>query len=493
MFWTRKSPNHEDSLDNFRFVLNFIETMMVPLFVLNSEGKVIVWNKACESLTGLRTQDVIGTNEHWRGFYTAARPCLADLVLLGGGGKVNSLYNAVASASAQTGQMQASNWCSLPRGARRYLTLDAVAIFNTQGKIIAVIETIQDMTALKEAEQAVLAQRETQTQNLERIKTCLGAGLDQLAQGDLEVRVDTPLPDMADQLRQNFNLAAHGLQDLLLNIHQTAETIDEGTTELAGSVQSLARHSQRQASDISRTTLSLGTISTTMQDTVSHVTHVRDIVAKAKEDAEQSAAIVDKTITTINDIEKSSKQISQIVGLIDEIAFQTNLLALNAGVEAARAGEAGRGFAVVAAEVRALAVRSAEAAGEIKGLITKSSQQVDMGVDLVTRTGTALARIMQEVTQINGAVANITASSQQQAEGLAQISHTMQDIDQVALNTMTIVQQSIQATQNLQLMTANMHEMIGKFNIGAVSGQENGRLTPPYAAARRLSAVRAQH
>ena len=230
-----------------------------------------------------------------------------------------------------------------------------------------------------------------------------------------------------------------------------------------------------------------------MQDTVSHVTHVRDIVAKAKEDAEQSAAIVDKTITTINDIEKSSKQISQIVGLIDEIAFQTNLLALNAGVEAARAGEAGRGFAVVAAEVRALAVRSAEAAGEIKGLITKSSQQVDMGVDLVTRTGTALARIMQEVTQINGAVANITASSQQQAEGLAQISHTMQDIDQVALNTMTIVQQSIQATQNLQLMTANMHEMIGKFNIGAVSGQENGRLTPPYAAARRLSAVRAQH
>ena len=81
MFWTRKSPNHEDSLDNFRFVLNFIETMMVPLFVLNSEGKVIVWNKACESLTGLRTQDVIGTNEHWRGFYTAARPCLADLVL----------------------------------------------------------------------------------------------------------------------------------------------------------------------------------------------------------------------------------------------------------------------------------------------------------------------------------------------------------------------------------------------------------------------------
>eukprot|EP01037_Dinobryon_pediforme_P017890 gene17889-18121_t len=475
MFWSRNTLQNEQALDNPKFVSGFIEHMVVPMFVLSGEGKVIVWNAACEQLTGVTTRDMMNTNEHWRGFYTAARPCLADLVLTGGSSNAAGLYSAVQSQTAQSGRMQAENWCNLPRGVRRYLIFDAVAMRNSEGQIIAVIETIQDMTALKEAEQAVLAQRELQAKNLELIKTCLGTGLDRLAQGDLETRVDTPLPETADELRQNFNVAARGLQELLLNIYHTAETIDHGTAQISQAVESLADHSQQQKADINQTAVALGDIAATMQETVAGVKHAHDVVAKAKDDAERSSVVVDQAIVAINDIEQSSKQIGQIIGLIDEISFQTNLLALNAGVEAARAGDAGRGFAVVASEVRALAGRSADAAREIKGLISKSNSQVDQGVDLVTKAGAALARIMQQVNEINEVVATIATSSQRQADGLRNMNLTMREVDKVTRGNVAIVEQSMEATHSLQQMTADLHEMIGRFNIGQTGTAESAR------------------
>jgi methyl-accepting chemotaxis protein len=190
------------------------------------------------------------------------------------------------------------------------------------------------------------------------------------------------------------------------------------------------------------------------------------VVSQAKTDAEHSGAVVREAVSAMAEIETSAQQISQIIGVIDEIAFQTNLLALNAGVEAARAGDAGKGFAVVASEVRALAQRSAEAAKEIKALISASSQQVDKGVNLVGETGKALERIVTQVAQINGVVAEIAASAQEQATGLQQVNTAVNQMDQVTQQNAAMVEESTAASHALAQETEELARLIGRFEVG---------------------------
>jgi methyl-accepting chemotaxis protein len=174
-------------------------------------------------------------------------------------------------------------------------------------------------------------------------------------------------------------------------------------------------------------------------------------------------------------ISKSAGQISQIIGVIDEIAFQTNLLALNAGVEAARAGDAGRGFAVVASEVRALAQRSAEAAKEIKGLISASSTQVESGVKLVAETGKSLERIMAQVGEINTVVGEIAAGAQEQATGLEQVNSAINQMDQATQQNAAMVEETTAATQTLAQETERMAGLIGQFQVGGAAGDASLR------------------
>src|SRR5690606_37976223 len=208
------------------------------------------------------------------------------------------------------------------------------------------------------------------------VVSSLAHALDRLADGDLTYRLDMAFPGEYQKLRDDFNAAVAKLEEAMRAISGATASIQSGTSEISQSADDLSRRTEHQAATLEETAAALDEITATVQRTAEGATHGREAVASAKVDAERSGEIVRRAVVAMNEIEGSAKQISQIIGVVDEIAFQTNLLALNAGVEAARAGESGKGFAVVASEVRALAQRSAEAAKEIKGLISASSEQV---------------------------------------------------------------------------------------------------------------------
>jgi methyl-accepting chemotaxis protein len=187
----------------------------------------------------------------------------------------------------------------------------------------------------------------------------------------------------------------------------------------------------------------------------------------------------------MGEIEKSSGQITSIIGVIDEIAFQTNLLALNAGVEAARAGEAGRGFAVVAQEVRALAQRSADAAKEIKTLIANSGAQVERGVKLVGETGRALGEIVEKVGQIDGLISEIAQSSKEQATGLSEVNVAVNQMDQVTQQNAAMVEEATAASASLRSEAGELRQIVGRFKVGAAPSAD----TAPAAPRERPGAI----
>jgi methyl-accepting chemotaxis protein len=211
----------------------------------------------------------------------------------------------------------------------------------------------------------------------------------------------------------------------------------------------------------------------------------REVVATARDDAEKSGVIVRGAVSAMSEIEKSSNEIGNIIGVIDEIAFQTNLLALNAGIEAARAGDAGRGFAVVATEVRALAQRSADAAKEIKTLISGSGQNVANGVGLVGDAGQALERIVGQVAEINGVIAEIAASAQEQASGLGEVNTAVNQMDQVTQQNAAMVEQTAAVSSQLTDHGENLARVIAAFKLGYAPADQRQAEPPARTAARR--------
>jgi methyl-accepting chemotaxis protein len=202
-----------------------------------------------------------------------------------------------------------------------------------------------------------------------------------------------------------------------------------------------------------------------VRQTAEGAARARQVVERARRAADASGSVVGQAVEAMGAIEKSSSQIGQIIGVIDEIAFQTNLLALNAGVEAARAGEAGRGFAVVAQEVRALAQRSADAAKEIKTLISASTTEVGQGVEFVGRTGEALRAIAQEVDEIDDLVGAMAASTTEQARGLTEINATMNQMDQVTQQNAAMVEETTAASHSLAQEATRLAQRMGELRI----------------------------
>ena len=244
----------------------------------------------------------------------------------------------------------------------------------------------------------------------------------------------------------------------------------------------MSRRTEHNAATLEETAAALDEITATVKRTAEGAKQADQVVRNARADAEQSGVIVSNAVEAMSKIERSAKEISQIIGVIDEIAFQTNLLALNAGVEAARAGDAGRGFAVVASEVRALAQRSADAAKEIKTLIGASTQQVGQGVSLVGQTGEALQRIVGGVGEITTLVTEIAASSQEQSAGLSQVNIAVNQMDQVTQQNAAMVEESTAAAHSLRREANQLAQLVARFRVSGGAAAPPARAEPVVAA-----------
>jgi methyl-accepting chemotaxis protein len=307
------------------------------------------------------------------------------------------------------------------------------------------------------------AEREAAAKQQAFVVDSLAAGLEKLSDGDLVFRLGTPFSSEYEKLRADFNRAMDKLTETMRSIARNAQGVRSGAGEVTAASDDLSRRTEQQAASLEQTAAALDQITATVRKTADNAGQARSAVSTARSEADQSGEVVRKTVTAMSDIETSSRQIGNIIGVIDEIAFQTNLLALNAGVEAARAGDAGRGFAVVATEVRALAQRSADAAKEIKVLISASGQQVDTGVKLVGETGRALDRIVEQVVKVNELVSEIAASAQEQSTGLAQVNTAVNQMDQVTQQNAAMVQQSTAASHSLAGEAEELARLVGRF------------------------------
>ncbi|MEF0944176.1 methyl-accepting chemotaxis protein [Rhizobium sp. BR 362] len=291
----------------------------------------------------------------------------------------------------------------------------------------------------------------------------LADGLDALSNGNLRYRIEKPFVGHLDQLRSNFNGSMTKMEQALRAVGENARGIDAGASEIRSAAEDLSKRTEQQAASVEETAAALEQITTTVKDSTRRAEEAGHLVAQARIGAEKSGVVMREAVAAMEGIEKSSSEISNIIGVIDEIAFQTNLLALNAGVEAARAGEAGKGFAVVAQEVRELAQRSAQAAKEIKALISTSSSQVRNGVELVARTGQSLTQIVQEVEEIDANVKAIVEAAREQSTGLAEINTAVNAIDQGTQQNAAMVEQSTAASHSLAKEVASLNSLLSQF------------------------------
>ncbi len=365
------------------------------------------------------------------------------------------------------------------RSVRRVQSFIKAMLVDMDLAISVYIEAAEAQKRAAEEARAATAREQS------RVVDSLATALEQLSAGNLAYRIDTPFPPDYERLRSNFNQAVTTLDGTVGTVDENTRALKTGSADISAAADDLSQRTERQAAALEQTAAALDEITTTVRKTSDGARTASAVVSAATVDAGKSGGIVREAISAMAEIEKSAKEISQIIGVIDEIAFQTNLLALNAGVEAARAGEAGKGFAVVASEVRALAQRSAEAAKEIKALISASSAQVGSGVQLVGQTGEALERIVRQVAEINTIVAEIAASAHEQASGLNEVNAAVNQMDQITQQNAAMVEQSTAASKTLVHQAERLAELVASF---VHSGQPARRAAPVLREVPRIAA-----
>jgi methyl-accepting chemotaxis protein len=314
--------------------------------------------------------------------------------------------------------------------------------------------------------------------------SALSDGLEKLATGDMTCRIADAFAPEYVALKSNYNKALETIEHALSTVLQVTSNIQTGAGEISQASDDLSHRTEQQAASLEETAAALEQITATVKKTAQNAMRASGIVSGAKTSAEDGGHIVTSAVEAMGQIEQSSKKITDIIGVMDEISFQTNLLALNAGVEAARAGDAGKGFAVVASEVRSLAQRSSEAAREIKTLIKTSSEHVGSGVKLVGETGQALKKIVDQVVEINTLVSEMAQAAQQQSTGIEEVNTAVTQMDQVTQQNAAMVEESTAASHSLAGDANELARLLGKFKIA-----DTGMATAASAAPRHSRPV----
>jgi methyl-accepting chemotaxis protein len=305
-----------------------------------------------------------------------------------------------------------------------------------------------------------------------------------LAQGDLTKRIDADYQGTFGQLKDDANAMAEKLTTIVSQIKAGTGEVASAAGEISAGTTDLSQRTEEQAASLEQTSASMEEISATVKKNAENAQQANQSAGATREVANRGGEVVAQAVTAMSRIEESSRKISDIISVIDEIARQTNLLALNAAVEAARAGDAGRGFAVVASEVRSLAQRSSQAAKDIKDLINNSTTQVKDGVDLVNRCGQQLKEIVSSINGVAAIVSEIASASAEQASGIDQVNKALTQMDEVTQQNSALVEQNAAAAKTLEQQAGTMAERVEFFRIdeSASAAPHQARTAVPAAA-----------
>ena len=294
---------------------------------------------------------------------------------------------------------------------------------------------------------------------------------DRIAGGDLSHPADDSGQDEPAALMHALTRMQNSLARMVSQLRASTDSMGSASAEIASGNQDLSQRTEQAASNLQQTTSSMEQLTGTVRQSADSARQANQLASSAAEVAARGGAVVAQVVTTMDEINASSKKIADIIGVIDGIAFQTNILALNAAVEAARAGEQGRGFAVVASEVRSLAQRSAQAAKEIKGLIGASVERVDSGSRLVADAGKTMKEIVGSVQRVTDIIGEITAAAAEQSDGIGQVNSAVTRLDRMTQQNAVLVEQSGVAAESLKQQALHMAGVVGAFRLDAPTQQ----------------------